>query len=254
MLMRWIGGGILAILAIALPVYLFVQRKPAVPPLTAGEPRTNAQAADATPVPVSKDNPAMASPVPPARTTPTIPASVGKASTPVAKSTINSKLENDFGSGISTFEFGSSTYNVVGQLVGIAPSYRWENLVRATEYSPADVRYFWIPLRSLQQTNVGISLLGKLPDATACFSGQSYVVFLFSSDQFVRLVIRLTPDCPSREKFLDTFANKYGIPFNGNSSVLFQQTAARVTVGGYVSSDGVYSLDVFRNGSPEPAR
>jgi hypothetical protein len=156
--------------------------------------------------------------------------------------------------GVSTFVFGSSTYDVVDQLEGIVPRYPWESLVHAAEYSPADVRYFWVSLRSLQQTEAGIKLLGKLPDASACFSGQSYVVFLFSADRLIRVVTRLTPDCSSREAILNAFADKYGIQFNANSTLLFEQSTGMATVGGYVSSDSVFSLDIFRAGSPNPAR
>jgi hypothetical protein len=109
-------------------------------------------------------------------------------------------------------------------------------------------------LRSLRKTELGSKLIEQLPDATACLAGNSYVVFLFTEDRLIRVVTRLTPDCSSRKEILRAFANKYGIPFNPYSTVLFQQSTAMVTVGGYVSSDGVFSLDIFRNGTPNPAR
>jgi hypothetical protein len=164
------------------------------------------------------------------------------------------QLEGDFGSGVSTFAFGSSTYAVVDQLAGIVPRYPWENLVHASEYNPADVRYFTTSLKSLGQTEVGKELLSKLPDTSACFSGQSYIVFLFSADQLIRVVTRLTPDCVERQSILKGFADKYGLPFNANSAVLFQQSTQSTTVGGYVSSDSVFSLDIFKNGTPNPGR
>jgi hypothetical protein len=164
------------------------------------------------------------------------------------------QLEADFGSGVSTFTFESSTDTVVSQLSGIVGHFSWLSLPKATEYSPANVGYFWTSLRSLQQTATGQRLFSVLPDATSCLSGQSYIVFLFSDDHLIRVVTRLTTDCAERQNILKGFAEKYGIPFNANSAVLFQQPTKSVTVGGYVSNDGVFSLDIFENGSPNPAR
>jgi len=157
-------------------------------------------------------------------------------------------LESDFGKGLPPFTLGDSLANTEAKAG--APAFSGEALPRAGEYRSADVRYFWLYLKDFRNADGGKELLGNLPGVEGCLQGGSYITFLFSADSLMRISVRLTPDCPTRQEMFRQLAQRYNLPLDINGAVLFQRRLSEDTIAAYSSSDDVLLLDVFANGSP----
>jgi uncharacterized caspase-like protein len=96
------------------------------------------------------------------------------------------------------FVFGSRYEVVNAQLDTPFRIPTYDSLPKAAEYSPDDIRYFWVRLNALQAVQSEVKKLAREPK---CVDDVSYITFLFKNGSFFRISLRMhrTPQCRDYE-------------------------------------------------------
>ena len=189
------------------------------------------------------------------------PIIVGKGESPmpaevsVKDPTIYQKAAQKLSDGIGELHFGMSWTEVNKKFTTSFRDSGYEDLPVAGEFKPAEVRYIWVRLSSIEGNNEFIEYLSLLEPFKSCLGEgtQSYVTFLFQNNELIRVSSRFFDDCRGREELFQRFVVSLGLslvlPSNQNRVAL---TIGSTNMTWSIFSD-VDTLDVWKQGSPVPA-
>ena len=159
----------------------------------------------------------------------------------------------DFTEGIGPFRLGMTPDQINALLPKPFGDVSWTSLPIASEFRPAEVRYFWVPLSDFKCSQQASPVCEPLHVFQPCWGGQSFVPFLFSASKLIRVSLRLYPDCSSQVELMRSFAQEFGItPFNPNGPRAFEVKFSHDTVAAHIGADNVSNLDIYSNDSPQP--
>lgn len=160
-------------------------------------------------------------------------------------------LQSRFGKGLGPYNFGMTPANVNALLPHPFADSTLSSLPIASEYKSSEVRYFWVPLQQFPAGPPNDLLYTALSEFHACWSGQSYITFLFANSHLVHISVRLYSDCVGRTQVLQQLAVNNSIQdFNSLGPLVFQAKLNGVTVAGYTGAETT-SLEIFTNDSPQ---
>jgi hypothetical protein len=163
----------------------------------------------------------------------------------------NEKAESDLASGIGPFHFGMTPQNINKLLP--QPFASVASLPVAGEFRTAEVRYYWVHAHQFPSPASPGSGFEPFRVFEECWQAKaSYVTFLFTQNQLMRISVRFFGDCANRTEDAKAFAGSYLIPaISEPGNLRFRKTFSHSTVDIRVKQNSV-TVDVFQNGSPEP--
>jgi hypothetical protein len=179
--------------------------------------------------------------VPPVTVQPVIPAVIDTGRDDLKRQAyVSSTFSTGWNLNGKNFVFGSR-YTVVNSLLEKPfniPAYN--QLPRAGEYDPDDIKYFWVRLSALSAVE---SALRNLAPGSKCLDEKSYIPFFFKNGNFFRMTLRLYRggQCRSydwvREALFGPTQHRQSLTGSkGNVNVLYHE------------DDGFSYLEIFQSG------
>ena len=161
--------------------------------------------------------------------------------------------EKYLGYGIGPFHFGMTPLQVNTLLPH--PFGSVSSLSVAGEFKTARVVYFWVKTGEFVPPGATSSYFEPLTifEPPCWGSGNSYVTFLFNSNQLFRISFRFFWDCPDQVERARNFASLYQTQASADDPKRLQRVLTSDTIE-VVFDQGQYfsAVDIYRNGSPLP--